>query len=133
MAPSVQLNRALAAYEWEPTPDRAAAVWEALAEVDGRIGELKGVVSRNSGGVRAEAEIERIELERLREEQLVRFAGVQARLRTARAAFDALASSTDTDGIRAAASMVIRGSSSEDRFSARDLRLGRSGLPMQTQ
>lgn len=112
------LTSVVVAYEAEPTSDRAAAVWEAFSEIDTRLAELKLIVSSRAGGTRAEAEVQRIELQRARDREMTRFAMTQARLKTAHAAFDALAASFDRNGIRAAASVVARGMSADARISA---------------
>ena len=125
------LSRVVGLYEREPTSDRAAAVWEAFSELDTRLAELRLIVSSRAGGARAEAEVRRIELQRARDLEMTRFATTQARIKTANAAFDALAASFDQNGIRAAASVVARGVSN-DRFSnsgVHGLRSLRAHLP----
>lgn len=114
LAERVVLSRAVAAYEWEPTGERAVEVWTAFAAVDEKLAELRRLVAQRSGGARAEAEIERIELQRTREEEMARFAKAQARIEYARAAFNNLAASIDRrEGVRAAAGMIARGLGNE--------------------
>ncbi len=111
-----QLERVLAAYEWEPTGERAVDVWNAFASVDTRLAALKVEVAQRVGGPRAEAEIERIELQRVRDTQMERFVRTQERVKQARVAFNNLAASINRrEGIRAAASMVQRGINGEAR------------------
>jgi acyl-CoA reductase-like NAD-dependent aldehyde dehydrogenase len=127
----LMLKRAVAAYEWEPTRERAAAVWDAFTQTDARLKELRLIVTSRAGGPRAEAELQRIELQRERDRQMARFAGVQIRMRTATEAFDALASSADPEGIRVATSIVARGLSAETRFRWGGLPTGFAALQAQ--
>lgn len=108
------LSRAIAAYERQPTGERAVEVWMAFADIDAELSKLKREVARRVGGARAEAEISRIELQRTRDQQMERFAKTQARMENARAAFNNLAASINQkEGVRAAASVIARGLSSE--------------------
>lgn len=126
------LKRVLAAYEWEPTGERAVDVWTAFAAIDSQLAKLKEEVSRKAGGARAEAEIQRIELQRVRNEQMERFAKAQARIRYAQVAFNNLAASINQrEGIRAAASMITQGHTAEaGEWKRRGLRGMHSGLQM---
>lgn len=49
------LKTAIDAYEQSPTPERAADVRKAFAELDGEIAELQGHVAKKSGTEQAEA------------------------------------------------------------------------------
>jgi hypothetical protein len=104
------LITALDGYEREPTLEHAAVVWEQFTAVDSQLKSLKELVSHYAGGARAEAEINRLELQRLRDEQMSRFAGVQRRLNSALAAFNALSSSVRAgEGIQDAAASLVHG------------------------
>ena len=104
------LESVVAQYEREPTTEAAAAVWTSFAATADKIAKLKQRVAATVGGVRAEAEVERIELEQKYDEQLARFASVHARIQAAREALDALATASDpSTGIRAAMGALIHG------------------------
>ena len=106
------LDTLIAQYEHEPTPEAAAAVWSAFSSIGDKIAALKERVSATTGGVRAEAEVERIQLEHSYDQQLARFAAVHARLQAAHDAFDALTAATDAaSGIRAATTALVHGAS----------------------
>jgi len=106
------LESLIAQYEHEPTPEAAAAVWSAFSSIGDKIAALKERVAVTTGGVRAEAEIERIQLEHSYDQQLARFAAVHARLQAAHEAFDALTAATDAaSGIRAATTALVHGAS----------------------
>jgi len=108
--PDWNVGKAVDAYLREPTDDCAALVWESFGNLDVRILSLKEQAARTVGGLRAEAEVERIELERLRDEQMPRFLSARARWKSAQAAFDALSASIDgRDGVENAAAILIHG------------------------
>ncbi len=69
---SSRLVAALAAYERAPTAEGSEAVWEALAGIERRIETLRAESARCAGSSRAEAEIERMELQRLCDEGTAR-------------------------------------------------------------
>jgi hypothetical protein len=123
--PSVpaSLEMLVSRYEREPTPEAAAAVWASFSSAGEKIAHLKERVAHTAGGARAEAELERIELEHTCDAQFARFAAVHARLQAAHEALDALAAATDpSSGIRAATSALIHGASPlvHGRVSGRD-------------
>lgn len=82
------LRHQLAEYERNPTPESAADVWDSLTQLADRIAGLAQTVARSKGGVRAEAELERITLARIYEVEGARFVTAQARTQ---AALEALA------------------------------------------
>jgi hypothetical protein len=109
---SPTLESLVSQYEREPTPEAAAAVWASFSEAGDKVAKLKQRVAQTVGGVRAEAELERIELEHAYDAQLARFAAVHARLQAAHKALDALAAAADaSSGIRAATTALIHGAS----------------------
>jgi acyl-CoA reductase-like NAD-dependent aldehyde dehydrogenase len=110
------ITRLVAAYEWEPNAERAAAMWSGLERLDEKLRELRSTVAREAGGRRAEAEIERIELQRLRESTMARITSTQNRLKTTRSSNDTLTASIDGEGIRAAAAAIGQRMQREGRF-----------------
>lgn len=78
---SSRLKAALAAFEGEPSPTMAMAVLDALATFDRQLAELRQRAGNSTGGLRAELEIRRIELERERDLQLQRFYGTHEKTR----------------------------------------------------
>jgi len=78
-------------YARNPIPENAANAVEAFGAVLDALKRLQTKVARTWGGTRAEAEVDRLELERLYRQQAVRFAALQARAAAARSALDALA------------------------------------------
>ncbi|MHA3770079.1 hypothetical protein ACXR0O_00915 [Verrucomicrobiota bacterium sgz303538] len=125
------LSHAVTVYESEPTGEKAAEVWTAFARVDAKLVELKRLVAHRVGGRKAEAEIERIELQRLRDEQMTRFAKAQVRMVNALAALDVLAEARNSgDGVRAAASVIARGLGTERSAWTRELRALQGRLEM---
>ncbi len=106
---------ALDGYERQPNADRAVMVWEEFSAVDAQLKSLKELVTRCAGGARAEAEIDRLELQRLRDEQMSRFGRLQRRFNSALAAFNALSNSVSNgEGIQDAASRLVHGRSRGD-------------------
>ena len=110
------ITRLIAAYEWEPNAERAAAMWSGLERLDEKLRELRTLVAREAGGRRAEAEIERIELQRLRDSAAARITRTQNRLKTTRSAVDSLTAAIDGEGIRAAAAAIGQRGGAEGRF-----------------
>ncbi|HEY2341560.1 MAG TPA: hypothetical protein VGH90_00960 [Chthoniobacteraceae bacterium] len=84
------LVRTLEQYERRPTPELIAAAWEAFARIDSQLSALKRQVAESLGGARAEAEIDRIELQRWRDAQMERFSGAQRKIVSVMSALNSL-------------------------------------------
>jgi hypothetical protein len=67
------LKSAIDAYEQSPTPERAAEVRKAFAELDGEIAELQGHIARKTGSEQAEAAQKLANLSAYREAEAKRF------------------------------------------------------------
>lgn len=93
-------------YARNSVPENAAIAMEAFGSALETLKRLQIEAARTWGGTRAEAEVDRLELERLYKQQAVRFAALQARAEAARSALDALA----------AAAAVARDGSAIDAF-----------------
>jgi hypothetical protein len=99
-APS--LHELLRAFERQPTLPTARAISESLLDLQLRIRQLESIVARTSGGPRAEAEVERVELSMLHEEALSHLSRFRARL-----AWEEALTGSDADGAVQHASMPL--------------------------
>lgn len=81
---ATQLQQALAVFESDPTEQGIAVVHESLKQAERALAHLALRVAQTSGGARAEAEIERIELQRLRDATMARLAIRSMQMHTAR-------------------------------------------------
>jgi hypothetical protein len=93
LAAQRSLLRTLDGYERKPTAEVASAARDAFARIDSQLAALKRQAAESLGGARAEAEIDRLELQRWRDAQMERFSGAQERINTALMAFDAISKS----------------------------------------
>lgn len=113
------LIQAVDAYLRQPTGDRLSRAWECFLVTDSRLAELKRKVAVTVGGARAEAELDRLDLQTLRDREMERFTGAQRRFQGALAACDALSDSIESgEGLQKAAAILAHGSERVDRARA---------------
>ncbi len=74
-----RLGEAVDAYERQPDAGNQAAVKKALADLDGEIAELEGLVARRSGGEREEAAVKLRNLQAYRAGEVTRFNAAQVK------------------------------------------------------
>jgi hypothetical protein len=90
----LDVTAAIEAYRKGPNEDRTLAVWEAFEDLDAKIAKLRHTVATTIGGQRAEAEVDRIELQLHRDAEMARFQGFQERWEAALMVINGLQSST---------------------------------------
>ncbi len=104
------LRKAVDGYVREPTTERLSSAWERFSSVDTRLADLKRQVAATAGGARAEAELDRLNLQMLRDRQMERFAAARNRFQDALFAFDAFSNSIGSgEGLQKAAAILAHG------------------------
>lgn len=113
------LRKAVDSYLREPTTERLSNAWERFSSVDSRLADLKRQVAATAGGVRAEAEVDRLNLQMLRDRELARFSAARNRFQGALFAFDALSNSIESgEGLQKAAAILAHGRERGDKARA---------------